>query len=245
MGKKKTGLDAITPTDKNSPDRNIPSFTESRSALEGSDRGESPTPDATSSVPTLPVMPAAMTAKKKSIVEKFCSVSDFVQFIINMPFTYINREELEESSDYKEDPEMAKMKMLTKFIAEFLANLQDCIDFEKTIENIIDGGLANLFVDILQGETDECAKDMLDSGVPPEKIGSVRNFQPSVGLRKDLTGNIEGRYFARYPRQKLLISLINQSVVKDLYHISYEVIKGFLSDLLKTKNLPIFTTMFK
>ena len=154
--------------------------------------------------------------KKNNIVEKFCAVSDFVQFIIEMPFLYIDRLELEDSPEFKEDPVMAFRKMLIKFVADFLANMQDCIDFERTIENIIDGGLADLFVDHLHGETDECAKNMLDSGVPPEKSGSARNFVPSVGIRKDLLGkNLEGRYFARYPRQKLLISLINLAVIKD------------------------------
>ena len=53
------------------------------------------------------------------------------------------------------------------------------------------------------------------------------------------------RFIARYPRLKLLISLINKAVEKDQYQIAYEVIKCFKSDLLKTKQLPIFGVLFE
>ena len=80
---------------------------------------------------------------------------------------------------------------------------------------------------------------MSDTGDPPKNVTSSRYKS------KDFGYNSNGRYFAKYPRLRFLINLINISIQKDLYNIAYEVIKGFLSDLLKTKKLPIFQQLFQ
>ena len=50
--------------------------------------------------------------------------------------------------------------------------------------------------------------------------------------------------YRRYSRTKFLVQLINQSVLKKQYDVAYEVVKRFLSDLLKATDLPIFDMLF-
>ena len=50
--------------------------------------------------------------------------------------------------------------------------------------------------------------------------------------------------FRRYSRTKMLVQLINQSVLQKSYEIAYEVTKRFMSDLLDGKDLNIFESLF-
>ena len=50
--------------------------------------------------------------------------------------------------------------------------------------------------------------------------------------------------FGRFNRLQILTGLINQSINVKMYELAYEVTKRFMSDLLKSKNLPIFDQLF-
>ena len=52
------------------------------------------------------------------------------------------------------------------------------------------------------------------------------------------------KIFGRTNRLHLLIGIINQSINVKEYDIAYEIIKRFMSDLIKAKYLPIFDTLF-
>ena len=76
-----------------------------------------------------------------------------------------------------------------------------------------------MLIEQLHEETDDCARNMSDVGNQPIKASSSRYKSKDFGYKDD------GRYFAKYPRLRFLINLINISIQKDLYDIAYEVIK--------------------
>ena len=54
----------------------------------------------------------------------------------------------------------------------------------------------------------------------------------------------QANLFRRRARVRFLVELMNQSISMKRYNVAYEVTKRFLSDLLKSKHLPIFDTLF-
>ena len=71
---------------------------------------------------------------------------------------------------------------------------------------------------------------------PDKDDGNEELYEPILTKDKSI--------FGRICRLNLLTELINQSVSKKLYNITYEITKRFMSDLLKAQNLPIFEILF-
>lgn len=123
--------------------------------------------------------------------------------------------------------------VLQEYLNHFLMHVQDVIDFDRTIRILIENRLHVVLIDELFNQTDDSVKDTSDVGDPPDKSGSARD--------KD---NEEIEFYKKFPRRLMLTELINQSVLKKEYDVAYEVIKRFLSDFLKAKQLPIFEQLF-
>lgn len=58
------------------------------------------------------------------------------------------------------------------------------------------------------------------------------------------SNKVKSLFYARYPRNRFLVELINISVMREEYQIAYEVVKGFRGDILKMKVRPIFKELF-
>jgi hypothetical protein len=126
-------------------------------------------------------------------------------------------------------------------VRTLLLELQDCIDYDKTVQIMNEKKIVNFFIEQMRKETENCNGDTNDPGTRPDTSKSARGRVPQYGKRAD-----DGqRYYAKYPRQRLLIEIINYSVANDDYHVTYEIIRVFLSDLLKIKDLPIFAEFFR
>jgi hypothetical protein len=97
----------------------------------------------------------------------------------------------------------AEAQVLKDFLMNFLHHLQDCIDFDMTVCILIENELAGLLIEQLQEETDDCARNMSDLGVPVKFSGSARYKPRAYGYTPS------GRYFAKHPRMRLLVNLIN------------------------------------
>lgn len=67
---------------------------------------------------------------------------------------------------------------------------------------------------------------------------SARHKVVKHGIKED-----GSRFYARYARNRMLTELIVYAVNVNEYHVAYEIVKCFLSDLLKIENLPIFVPL--
>ncbi len=73
------------------------------------------------------------------MVEKYLKLSDFIIYIFSN-FDVILDEPEQELKDY---------------LAHFLISLQDCVDFEITIQILIKNEMENLLIDLLFDQTDD------------------------------------------------------------------------------------------
>ena len=94
--------------------------------------------------------------------------------------------------------------------------------------------MANNLIDVmfkrLTDETDLSGEDLLDEALPADKSISARHQIRNFGYRDGQ------RYFTKYPRQRILMGLFNYSVDSEQYQIGYRVLKGFMPDLVKTRD---------
>ena len=78
---------------------------------------------------------------------------------------------------------------------------------------------------------------------------STRSRGSSAGETDDddIHGGMQGKkkrnkigHFGSHSREKLIVSLLQNSIILQRYDISFEVAKVFLQDLLKINYLPVF-----
>jgi ribosomal protein L9 len=159
------------------------------------------------------------------MVEKYLKISDFITYILDNEDLFLgqNLEHIQSKQDVQ--------KIRSGYINDFLLNVQDCINFDKTVYIMIQNQVHSLIIDELFDQTDQIMKN-------------IHNGDASISInvkvktdRKDI--------FGKRARINLLVQLVNQSVEMKKYSITYEVIKRFMSDFLKAKNLPIFNILFQ
>lgn len=119
-------------------------------------------------------------------------MSDFVAFVNGNPGIFVE--------GYEILTDKQKWVAAQKYISSLLIHLQDCIDFEATVDVLIDAQRSSEMTHMLEHETDECYKNTADTGEPPSHEKSARE------KHRDPTNF---RYFMKYPRYRLLISMIN------------------------------------
>lgn len=115
------------------------------------------------------------------------------------------------------------------YIKDFLLEVQDSINFDKTVNMMIKNKVHDSLIDHLFEQTDQAMKNM---------IKTTENIYAEAKTK-------DKSYFGRRARINLLINLVNQSVEMKKYSITYEVTKRFMSDFLKARDLPIFDILFQ
>ena len=88
-------------------------------------------------------------------------------------------------------------------------------------------------IEELAAQTDQTALNLNDKGLPPDTSISAQYKKPNDQI------------FGRFARNRLLGQLIIQSVNKQQYDVAYEVIKRFIGDLLKARDLNFFDMFFE
>ena len=73
--------------------------------------------------------------------DKFCGVSDFVEYILDNADVFL-ADRYEGVQDKN-----AEYQVLKNFLINFLVNLQDCIDFDKTVSLLIDSSMHDMIID--------------------------------------------------------------------------------------------------
>lgn len=168
---------------------------------------------------------------KPKLVEKYLKISDFLEYICENKDVFIG--EMLHKVKNKEEEE----SILMDFLKTFMLNVQDVIDFDRSLKLLIENKLHKMLVDELFEQTDASVK----SNEPEIDLARSTEF---VSARHKVIPDGLRELFRKFARVRLLVQLINQSVLSYRYHIAYEVTKRFLGDLLKTKYLPIFDSIF-
>ena len=96
---------------------------------------------------------------------------------------------------------------------------------------MIDYKIHNILLEKLFEQTDQAMKRASKDNADDGNMGTIVHT-----TLKDI--------FGKRARLQFLIQLIAKSVEMKKYSITYEVVKRFMSDLLKARYLPIFDQLF-
>lgn len=88
------------------------------------------------------------------------NVSNIALCISNRPAYYIDK-----WGDWQSKDEELKYK--SNFILDIIANLQDCMDYEKTVEILIESGNFEGVIERLRFESDAGSMSIMDPGLAP------------------------------------------------------------------------------
>ena len=120
------------------------------------------------------------------MIERFLTTATILQSILDNPDNFIKKWEL---TVYDLRPQI-----LQEFLVKLLVNLQDAINFEKTVEILVANKMTEFLMAHLRDETELSMSDLLDEGHAVEKSGSARDKQWTFGFKDGV------RYFSKYPR---------------------------------------------
>ena len=82
------------------------------------------------------------------MLEKYLNISDFLEHILDNPDIFLAKK-------YENISDKAKLRqVLLDFLKGFLLAVQDCIDYEKTIEVAISYQIHHMIIDELFDQTD-------------------------------------------------------------------------------------------
>lgn len=122
---------------------------------------------------------------------------------------------------------LEEKRVLNEFLLNFLLAEQEVINYDQTVDILIQNELIHMVLEELFNQTDAAIKQ------------SIQDEEAS-----DADGKKRKEIFSRQNRINLLVAIFNQSVAKKMFDIPYEVTKRFMSDLLKAKHLPVFDGLF-
>jgi hypothetical protein len=173
-------------------------------------------------------------------VEKYLQISDILSHILDNTDLFLEHK-LQEVSTKEEE-----RKVLHDFLIRFLMAIQDCINFDLTVDILIDNDVIFMLMEELFEQTDQSIKESSkESSRDPRDPNASDSSNKKSGHGHSHAAIVMNReIFSRHNRLQLLIAMFNQSVFKKMYHIPYEITIRFMSDLLKAKYLPIFERQF-
>ena len=117
--------------------------------------------------------------------------------------------------------------MLHEFLLTFLTAVQEVINYDLTVIILIDINMVHMVLERLFEQTDAAIRQINDENDEDDP----ENKKPK-------------EIFSRQNRINLLVAIFNQSIIKKMFDIPYEVTMRFMSDLLKAKYLPVFDGLF-
>lgn len=92
-------------------------------------------------------------SNKPKLVEKFLKVSDFTEYILDNRDVFMS-DDLEGVKTTEENE-----GVLREFLNNFLRNVQDAIDFDRTVSVLIDNRVHNMLIEDLFEQTADALKE--------------------------------------------------------------------------------------